>query len=58
MYVLSPLLILIQQLSGVGKVAWHGLVGKGSFGLPIEMYHVGATATCSVVDVECSRKKV
>ncbi len=52
------MLILIQQLAGVVKVAWHGLVGKGSFGVPFEIYHVGATATCSVVDVECSRKKV
>jgi hypothetical protein len=42
LYVLSPLLILIQQLAGVGKVAWHGLVGKGSFGVPFEIYHVGA----------------
>ncbi len=52
------MLILIQQLAGVGTVKWHGLVGKGSFGLPIDMHHVGATATCSVVDVKCSRKKV
>ncbi len=51
------MLILIQQLAGVGKVAWGGLVGKGSFGVPIEIYLVAARATCSVVDVECSRKK-
>jgi hypothetical protein len=55
---LLSLFILLQQLAGVVKVAWRGLVGKGSFVVSFEIYLAGGTATCSVVDVECSRKKV
>ncbi len=58
MYLLPPLLVLILQLNGAGKVACCGSIGKCSVGVSLEVDVVGATATCSVNAVGCTRKKV